>query len=123
MLNEQQIANNISSALDEYSTHLTAMQIAQLKTARQHAIGVHQKLVSVQARGFAGVTNQVFDYIHHHRAMMSTGLVFGVLLLAVFVVQPLQTNPKNSDAFLLGSELPPEAYADKGFDTWVEKGT
>jgi len=26
---------------------------------------------------------------------------------------------ERSDAFLLASELPPEAFADKGFNTWL----
>jgi len=27
---------------------------------------------------------------------------------------------ENSDAFLLASDLPPEAYADKGFTAWLD---
>jgi hypothetical protein len=44
-----------------------------------------------------------------------------VIMLAFFVVQQVEfeDNSKSSDAFLLASELPPEAFADKGFDIWL----
>jgi hypothetical protein len=44
------------------------------------------------------------------------------MLLTFFAVQQLGStnNLENSDAFLLASDLPPEAYADKGFDAWIE---
>ena len=60
------------------------------------------------------------DYFEHHR-LMFTAIIVGAMLLTFFVAQKFNAdnNLNNSDAFLLASELPPEAFADKGFDTWL----
>jgi hypothetical protein len=46
------------------------------------------------------------------------------LLAAILTFFALQHNaintPVDGDALLLASELPPEAYVDKGFDAWLE---
>jgi hypothetical protein len=56
---------------------------------------------------------------------MSAAMLAGVMMLTFFVTQQFgfNNNLENSDAFLLASELPPEAFADKGFDTWLESKT
>jgi hypothetical protein len=61
------------------------------------------------------------DFFGHHRAM-SSAMIAGVMMLTFFAAQQFDfnNNLENSDAFLLASELPPEAFADKGFDTWVD---
>jgi hypothetical protein len=54
--------------------------------------------------------------------MTSAALVILVMLVTFFAVQQFEVsnNLENSDAFLLASDLPPEAYADKGFDAWID---
>jgi hypothetical protein len=58
--------------------------------------------------------------LERHRTM-STAIILGAILLAFYAAQQfgLNANLEESDAFLLASDLPPEAYADKGFDTWL----
>ena len=60
-------------------------------------------------------------YFEQHR-IFSTLLVVCVMLLTFFAVQQFSVNHQieNSDAFLLASDLPPEAYADKGFTAWLD---
>lgn len=124
-LTEEQIAHEICVALEERSRHLTATQVKRLSQARERAV---QKLssqspTSVQSNGGAlhWLGHQMSDYFGHHRAM-SSAMIAGVMMLTFFAAQQFDfnNNLENSDAFLLASELPPEAFADKGFDTWVD---
>jgi hypothetical protein len=46
-------------------------------------------------------------------------LILGVFLM---VYQNAQDD-RQSDAYLLGSELPPEAYLNEGFDTWLSENS
>lgn len=117
------VAKNIISLVNSHAQNLNYKQIASLKTARQIALDAHSSRTKSAVFSMAGLANGLFDYVDHHRAAITSGLAFGAVLLAIIMVQPFNhTSAKNSDAFLLGSELPPEAYADKGFNTWVEKG-
>lgn len=122
---EQDTAKNIVNLLDFGAQNLNADRVAALDLARQHALDAHARLRKAPAYSIHGISHSFFAYFDKHRALMSSGLVFGVILVAFLVVQPLNkySNNQRSDAFLLGSELPPEAYADKGFDTWVGLGS
>ena len=122
---EEQLAHGISSVLNEHSQHLTSHQLQRLAQAREQAVSrlSLRQSQSVQSSGNAlqWLGHQMGDYIGHHRAM-STAMIAGVMLLTFFAAQQFDfnNNLENSDAFLLASELPPEAFADKGFDTWVD---
>jgi hypothetical protein len=60
------------------------------------------------------------SYFERHR-MMSSLIIAAAILLTFFAAQQFNVdrNLEHSDAFLLAAELPPEAFADKGFDTWL----
>lgn len=116
-------AKNIVSQLNQHAQNLNPEQLASLETARKIAVDAHLQSARAPVFNIVGWAGGWFNYIDHHRAAMTSGLALGAVLIAILVVQPFSNNnTKNSDAFLLGSELPPEAYADKGFNTWVEKG-
>lgn len=121
---EAQTAHYIADLLDEHAQHLTAVTAKRLSVARDLAV---KKLASQQTQTINHSGNvlswfgsNVEQYIAHHRAI-SAAVVLGAMLLAFFAAQQfgVNTNLENSDAFLLASDLPPEAYADKGFDTWL----
>lgn len=124
-LTEEQIAHEICVALEERSRHLTATQVKRLSQARERAVQKlsSQSSTSVQSNGgvLHWLGHQMSDYFGHHRAM-SSAMIAGVMMLTFFAAQQFDfnNNLENSDAFLLASELPPEAFADKGFDTWVD---
>ncbi len=124
VLTEAQVAHYIADLLDDHAQHLTAVTAKRLSVARGLAV---KTLASQQAQTIHQSGNvlswfgsNVEQYIAHHRAL-SVAVVLGAMLLAFFAAQQLavNTNLENSDAFLLASDLPPEAYADKGFDTWL----
>ena len=118
---EQEIAKNMVSLLDSGAQSLSADHVAKLDGARQRALDKHLHLRIAPAHSISGMSHLFFDYFHKHRLLTSSSLAFGVILAAFLVVQPFSRYNSNehSDAFLLGSELPPEAYTDKGFDTWL----
>lgn len=127
---EDQIALNIVELLDSRAQQLPETQSQRLAEARSLAIG---RLVSQEAQLAAnprlrrnGHTLQWFGgqfghYIEQHR-IFSTLLVVCVMIVTFFVIQEFNLNHQieNSDAFLLASDLPPEAYADKGFTAWLD---
>lgn len=118
---EDQIAHRIVELLDNRAQVLTAAESARLSTARSMAVN-HLAGLQAQAVTHGGINQNgnVLQWFGHHRAT-SVAMVIGALLIALFAVQQfgLHHNLEHSDAFLLASDLPPEAYADKGFNTWV----
>lgn len=127
---EEQIARNIVELLNNRTQHLTLAEEQRLSTARNLAVN---RLAGLQAQAVGdGGINQgghvlswfgrhVGQYFEQHR-VMSAALVVIAMLLTFFAVQQFgfNNNLENSDAFLLASDLPPEAYADKGFVAWLD---
>ena len=121
---EEQMAREMSGLLDEHAQHLHADTIQRLSNARKLAVErlSAQQNQTIQQNGnlLAWFGGGIGQYFGHHRAM-SAAMLAGVMMLTFFATQQFSNNNlENSDAFLLASELPPEAFADKGFDTWLE---
>ena len=126
---EEQVAQNVAHLLNDNAQHLSPALAQRLSDARSLAVNQlmakQAQLASVGIVGRSGsMLHWIGDHIGHflgsHRAM-SGAMMAGVMLLTFFAVQEFNfnNNLENSDAFLLASDLPPEAYADKGFDTWL----
>lgn len=120
---EAQIAHAIVDLLDEHAQHLHASVAGRLASARSLAVS---QVADAQGVNQSGNTLQLFggnvgQYLAHHR-FMSFILVGIIVLSTIFTAQQFgfNNNLEDSDAFLLASDLPPEAYADKGFDTWLD---
>jgi hypothetical protein len=121
---ETQIAGNIIDLLSHRAQHLTAAEEQRLSAARSLAVNQLARLQTQAAsEGFnrSGHVLQWFGHRVGQHKIISSALVVATMLLAFFVVQQFSINHnlENSDAFLLASDLPPEAYADKGFNTWL----
>ncbi len=119
---DEQVAKLAANLLNDNAQHLNAVTLQRLSEARGLAVnqlaasqGVNQSGNVLQwiGHGFGG-------YFEQHR-LMSAAIIVGAMLLTFFAAQKFNAdnNLENSDAFLLASELPPEAFADKGFDTWL----
>jgi hypothetical protein len=123
---EAQIANHIVDLLDHRVQQLTPVEVQRLSAARSLAVSQLTSL-QTQAASHHGVNQsghvlQWFgDHVGQHK-MLSSALLVAAMLLAFFVAQQFSFthNLENSDAFLLASDLPPEAYADKGFNAWLD---
>ncbi|MDD2933710.1 MAG: DUF3619 family protein [Methylotenera sp.] len=123
---EAQIANHIVDLLDHRVQQLTPVEVQRLSAARSLAVSQLTSL-QTQAASHHGVnqSGHVLQWFGHHvgqHKIMSSALLVVAMLLALFVAQQFSFthNLENSDAFLLASDLPPEAYADKGFNAWLD---
>ncbi|OIR04910.1 hypothetical protein GALL_130000 [mine drainage metagenome] len=127
---EAQLAHSVVGLLDAHVQHVDAEISNRLLVARGLAVSQLTKLqtqvvVSHEVNQSGNVLQwfgeHVGQYVGHHR-LMSFILVTAALLLAFFAAQQfgLNNNLEHSDAYLLASDLPPEAYADKGFDAWLD---
>jgi len=127
---EGQVAHNIVELLNSRAQNLSEAEVQRLSAARSQAVNhlANRQLalaadgsVSHNGNALRWFGRHVGHYFEQHR-LMSAGLVVLTMLLTFVAVQQLggSSNLENSDAFLLASDLPPEAYADKGFDTWLD---
>lgn len=126
MMDEKNTAKAIVSLLDENASRLDHNITDRLARAREQAVG---KLAQGEhtARGYnnrSGVAALFMDYFTHHRAVSSAALAFSALLVAFVTTQQFNNEAEGQgDAFLLASELPPEAFLDKEFHTWLEESS
>jgi hypothetical protein len=118
----ERVAKLAANLLDDNAQHLNAITLQRLSEARGLAVN---KLATSQGINQSGNVLQLLGhgfghYFEQHR-LMSAAIIVGAMLLTFFAAQKFNANNnlENSDAFLLASELPPEAFADKGFDTWL----
>jgi len=124
MNQEHETAKKIVGLLDQGLTKLDTKIVAKLASARSQAVTLLAEHAQSQpvTVGHHALMRQATDYFHGHRGWMSAALVCGAILVAFVVAQrlPGQQVEQQGDAFLLASELPPEAYLDKGFDAWLK---
>ncbi|MDP1767070.1 MAG: DUF3619 family protein [Methylotenera sp.] len=118
LMTDEQVAHIAAGLLNESAQHLNAVTLHRLSVARGLAIN---KLATSQGFNQSGGVLQWLGHSLEQHRLMSAAIIAGAMLLTFFVVQQFKVDHhlKNSDAFLLASELPPEAFADKGFDTWL----
>ena len=123
---EGQIAHNITELLKDRAQHLKPEQEQRLSDARSMAVNYlaaqQVKLAGNHGVSQHGHTLRWFGQHFEQHRLASAALIVVVMLLTLFAVQHfgLNNNLENSDAFLLAADLPPEAYADKGFDAWLD---
>ena len=105
-------AKQIANMLDEKSNQLSLLTIKKLENARERAVQSHNQAsdVNVNSNGTLGLT---VSWAEQHR-LATAGMVL-VAITAGFLLMQSMSKPESSDAFLLGSDLPPEAFVDKGF--------
>ena len=127
MKTEQETAKEIIGLLDESTNKLDREVLDRLYTARMQAVShlvAHRQEVSARSEeGSVSVLRLFGNYLHQHRIAMPAAIICSAALVAFIATQQLVSQPsiEHGDAFLLGAELPPEAFLDKGFDTWVAR--
>jgi len=126
MNQEHDTTRHIIQLLNANLASMDATTINKLAQARQRAVSAHalstQSLAELQQ---GGVLRLFGSYFHHHPGFLAAMLCC-LVLLTVFSVQQFsgssnEQDLEQSDGFLLASDLPPEAYVDRGFDQWLEK--
>ena len=110
-------AKQIAGLLDAHASRLSMRTLKRLESGRERAVRVHaQRIssVSLNRDGTLSVSlSSISSWAEHHR-IASTGLVLGAIIAGVMMMQ--SGHKESSDAFLLGADLPPEAFVDRGFE-------
>jgi hypothetical protein len=123
---ETQVAIQVTKLLDTHAQQINQDIANQLTNARNLAVNhlaERQLIVNQSGNTLQWSTSNLGQYFGEHRFIM-IGLIGIAILFAFFTTQQLDINNlERSDAFLLASDLPPEAYADQGFDAWLDTTT
>ena len=120
MTREQNTAKIIVDVLNYGASELDDQTSAKLAAARRKAVAAMAQPVHV-AQGhtsLAGVGKYITDHLHGQHAWIPMAVMISAALLAFVMLQQNFSEPVE-DALLLASDLPPEAYVDKGFDAWL----
>lgn len=124
MTREQDTAKKIVDALDYGTANLDRQTADTLVSARRKALAAAQPVYARQSQtALAGLGHSIQEYFHEHHGWMPAAIVVSAALLAFVVLQQHYSEPVEADALLLASDLPPEAYVDKGFDAWLENSS
>lgn len=106
-------AKNIAGLLDAHAQRLSMRTLKQLEDGRGRAVQAHQKRQGVSVNA-DGTLSHWAAWVDHHRIAFA-GLILIAIVSSFIVLQNLNSN-ETSDAFLLGADLPPEAFVDQGFE-------
>ena len=119
MRQDQELAKNIVNLLEDSAETLPTHVLQKLEESRKQAVVAHSAAVA----GHAGLGEILSQYLHQRKFIMSAAMMVAAILVAFIVTQQFsgQDALEQGDAFLLGAELPPEAFLDQGFHTWLEE--
>jgi hypothetical protein len=125
MTREQDTAKKIVDVLNYGTSELDQQTADKLFAARRKAVAAMAQpaYVAHAETTLAGMGRYINEHLHGHHAWMPTVLVISAALLVFVVLQQNYSEPVEADALLLASDLPPEAYVDKGFDAWLENSS
>jgi Protein of unknown function (DUF3619) len=108
----------IAGLLDEHANRLSMRTLKQLENGRERAVKAHARQASGASVNRDGTLSGLSTWASDHR-VMTTGLLLGAIIAGFVIMQSLNRNTEASDAFLLGSDLPPEAFVDRGFEPYL----
>ena len=119
-MNEKEFSEKLKPWLERAANGIGEIQATRLKSARLRAMDAYREpvrllgLVTVNAG-----TAQMISYSIVQRALLFVPLI---ALLAVLTFQSLSESDLGElDAQLLTQELPPDAFLDQDFRSWLGK--
>jgi len=119
-MNENEFGAKLKPWLDRAAGGVGEMQATRLKAARLRALDAYQEPVRVFGLvTVAGGMAQVIRYSIVQRALLFVPVL---LLLGFLAVQSMEEPDLGElDAQLLTQELPPDAFLDQDFRSWLGK--
>lgn len=111
-------AKEIAGLLDTRAQQLSMRTLQTLEQGRNRAVNAHANALAGHQVNTDGSLASWLHWSAHPRAM-SAGLLCAALVVGLTLSQSFNQHHENSDAFLLGAELPPEAFVDRGFEPWL----
>lgn len=116
---EKKQAKEIVNLLDKNLATIDPLTVSKLKYARETALSQMPANASFNHRGILYLLGT-----HAYQQKVRLMLIGLLLILGVFLmIHQNAQDERQSDAYLLGSELPPEAYLNEGFDTWLSENS
>lgn len=116
---EKKQAKEIVNLLDKNLATIDPLTVSKLKYAREKALSQMPANASFNHRGILYLLGT-----HTYQQKVRLMLIGLLLILGVFLmIYHNAQDDRQSDAYLLGSELPPEAYLNEGFDTWLSENS
>jgi len=112
------LAKPLAQVLDAHAQQLDMRVLTRLEQSRQHAVTQHARLTNTLQPQRDGTMASVWSW-GQHRGTMLAGLLSLALLAGLMLAQHYERHQQQGDAFLLGAELPPEAFVDRGFEPWL----
>lgn len=126
MTRERDTAKKIIALLEQGTAGLDPVIAGKLAASRQRAVAAMAEPARVPhaATAYAEMGRFITAHMHGPRAWVPALIALAAALL-VFIMwqQNFVREPVEADALLLASDLPPQAYVDKGFDAWLENSS
>ena len=120
-MNEQEFAAKLKPWLDRAAQGVGEMQATKLKAARLRALDAYREPVRLYGLvPTAAGTAQAIHYGIVQRALLWLPIA---ALLATLAIQSMSEieDVGDLDAQLLTQELPPDAFLDQDFRSWLQK--
>ena len=119
-MNEKEFASKLKPWLDRAADQVGGLEATKLKAARLRALDAYREPVRVF--GLVPVSAGTAQTIHYgivQRALLWLPIA---ALLATLAIQSVGENDLGAlDAQLLTQELPPDAFLDQDFRSWLGK--
>jgi len=127
-MNELNFARKVRLALDFGTETIAPRQLQRLRDSRERALRAQRQPVTYS--GFARVGHAAAQFMDTD-ALSRYWLPLGALLIGLAILvqlhdaQPTLTvaEAEEIDSALLTSELPINAYLDRGFDAWLKRSS
>lgn len=108
----------IAGLLDSRAQQLSMRTLKRLEDSRMLAVQRHANQSAGHDINQNGTLRHWLSWSQHPR-LISMGVLCAALIVGLTLTHHLSQQNENSDAFLLGAELPPEAFVDRGFEPWL----
>jgi hypothetical protein len=123
-MNEQQIAYRVKQHLNQGLDNLDAGKLARLKAGREQALA-HQRVgpgvsVLAWADNVVGAWGGPSSLVPRMLLPMAV-LILGLIAVSQWRETQVAAEIEEIDAAVLTSDLPLDAYLDKGFDAWLKR--
>jgi uncharacterized protein DUF3619 len=116
-MNEKEFAGRVKPWLERGASRLGEMQATRLKAARLRAMDAYREPVRLMGVSVSQGTLQAIRYNVVQRALLFVPLV--VLLATLALKSANEGDLGELDAQLLTQELPPDAFLDQDFRSWL----
>jgi len=122
MINEREFGLQIKQQLDQ-RLNLNAATLGRLRAAREQALTRQRTTEPVFVLAWA---DAIAGHLGGNPGAVGVAFASAALILGLIGIQYWQQTPsveeiEEIDAALLTSDLPINAYLDKGFDAWLKR--